>query len=83
MVSTSSVLRRCSTGPVTWITSSSRRVWESLAASALSSGAEDALGDALAVAEVDEDHAAVVADGVDPADEGGGLADVSGRSSLQ
>ena len=40
-------------------------------------GVEDDLGDAVAVAQVDEAHAAVVAVVVDPAAEGDGFADVS------
>ena len=39
-------------------------------------GMEDGLGESLAVAEVDEDDAAVVAVGVDPAGEGDVLADI-------
>ena len=39
-------------------------------------GIEDDLGDAVAVAEVDEQAAAVVAVGVDPAAEGDGVADM-------
>ena len=40
--------------------------------------AEDDLGDARAVAQVDEDDAAVVAARIDPAGERGGLAHVGG-----
>ena len=39
-------------------------------------GMKHALGEALAVAKVDEDHAAMVAGGIHPTDEGDGLADV-------
>jgi hypothetical protein len=44
-------------------------------------GVEDDLGDAEAVAEVEEDEAAVVAAAVDPAHEGDGFAGV-GRAEL-
>jgi hypothetical protein len=36
------------------------------------------LGDALAVTKVDKDDAAVVADGIDPAEQGDGRAEVGG-----
>ena len=39
-------------------------------------GPEDDLGDAFAVAQIDENDAAVVAAGIDPAGKGDGLADV-------
>ena len=56
--------------------SSERSCWDALATSWLTSAMEDCLGDAGAVAQVDKYDAAVVADGVYPADEGGRLADV-------
>jgi poly-gamma-glutamate capsule biosynthesis protein CapA/YwtB (metallophosphatase superfamily) len=40
-------------------------------------GTEDDLGEAFAVAKIDEDDAAVVTAGIDPAGEGDGLADVA------
>ena len=64
--------------PVTWMTSSCAQGVGELGGLGVFLGAEDALGEALAVAEVDEDDAAVVAGGIDPADERDGLADVVG-----
>ena len=69
---------RAATTPVTLITYSARSVLlASITLGAAVGRVEHDLRHAVAVAEVDEQAAAVVAVGVDPAAEGDGLADVS------